>query len=134
MESKFGAVVLLTSDLERARSFYGQGLGFQELRGGADLAVYQLPGAGGLALMRQETASKLTGLVLGDPPDMPSQFLSLQADSNDAVDAFVAKAEAAGARVLRAPGDNDWGGYSAAFADPDGNAWTIGFNVELFKR
>ena len=31
----------------------------------------------------------------------------------------------AGAQVLAEPTDRDWGGRSAYFADPEGNAWEV---------
>jgi uncharacterized glyoxalase superfamily protein PhnB len=60
-------------------------------------------------------------------------FLLKQARSQDEVDAWFAKAEEAGAQVIRRPASNEWGGYSGAFADPDGHVWNVGFNL-LFYR
>ena len=132
MEARLRAVMLLTSDLPRAMAFY-DALGLPRTRAGADLAIYDVDG-GALALVTKPAAERLTGLVLGAPPDMPSQFLVHQARSRADVDAIVSAAEQAGARVLRRPADNDWGGYAGAFADPDGHAWTIGHNVEFYKK
>ena len=44
------------------------------------------------------------------------------------VDAFMAKAEAAGARILKQAAKTFWGGYSGYFADADGHVWEIAFN------
>src|SRR5262245_2871180 len=43
----------------------------------------------------------------------------------DEVDAVLAKAVAAGARILKPAQDTFWGGYSRYFADPDGHAWEV---------
>jgi uncharacterized glyoxalase superfamily protein PhnB len=41
---------------------------------------------------------------------------------------MMAKARRAGAKVLRAPHDAFWGGYSGYFADPDGQPWELAWN------
>ena len=44
------------------------------------------------------------------------------------VDAVLAEAAAAGARVTRPGAETFWGGYSGAFTDPDGHAWEVAHN------
>ena len=44
------------------------------------------------------------------------------------VDAVLAEAEAAGARITRAAGTMFWGGYSGGFVDPDGHPWEVPHN------
>jgi uncharacterized glyoxalase superfamily protein PhnB len=44
------------------------------------------------------------------------------------VDAAFAAVEAAGGRIVRAPHETDWGGYSGYFADPDDNLWEAAHN------
>ena len=51
--------------------------------------------------------------------------LSINVDERDQVDTALAAARDAGATVLAEPVDRDWGGCSAYFADPEGNAWEI---------
>jgi catechol 2,3-dioxygenase-like lactoylglutathione lyase family enzyme len=41
------------------------------------------------------------------------------------VDAALARAMAAGAKLLRQPDKTDYGGYRGYFADPDGHAWEV---------
>ncbi len=48
--------------------------------------------------------------------------------SEHAVDTMMAKAEAAGARILKQAAKTFWGGYDGYFADPDGHVWEIAFN------
>jgi uncharacterized protein len=48
----------------------------------------------------------------------------LSVDSDD-VDAFIARARAAGATVVAEPEQHGWG-YTATFADPDGHLWMVG--------
>lgn len=49
-------------------------------------------------------------------------------DSEAAVDAMMARAKAAGARILKPATKTFWGGYNGYFADPDGHLWEIAFN------
>jgi uncharacterized glyoxalase superfamily protein PhnB len=44
------------------------------------------------------------------------------------VDAVVDEARAAGGTVVREPGETFWGGYSAAFTDPEGHPWEVAHN------
>ena len=44
------------------------------------------------------------------------------------VDAVLAEAEQAGARLLKAAEEKPWGGYAGYFADPEGYAWEVAWN------
>lgn len=44
----------------------------------------------------------------------------------DDCDAVFERAVSAGASVLRQPQDQDYGGRTAAFRDPEGNVWSVG--------
>ena len=48
--------------------------------------------------------------------------------SERAVDDFMAQAEAAGAKILKAAARTSWGGYNGYFHDPDGHVWEVAFN------
>ena len=41
---------------------------------------------------------------------------------------MMARAEAAGARILKPAAKTFWGGYDGYFADPDGHVWEVAFN------
>jgi uncharacterized glyoxalase superfamily protein PhnB len=44
------------------------------------------------------------------------------------MDAVIAEAEKAGARIVRPGGKTFWGGYSGVFVDPDGHPWEVAHN------
>jgi uncharacterized glyoxalase superfamily protein PhnB len=44
------------------------------------------------------------------------------------VDAMMARAESAGARILKPATKTFWGGYNGYFADADGHVWEIAHN------
>jgi uncharacterized protein len=48
--------------------------------------------------------------------------------SEGEVDAVMARAEAAGAQILKRAAKTFWGGYNGYFADPDGHLWEVAFN------
>jgi uncharacterized protein len=44
------------------------------------------------------------------------------------VDSIADEVRAAGGTITREPGETFWGGYSAAFTDPDGHPWEVAHN------
>jgi predicted lactoylglutathione lyase len=52
-------------------------------------------------------------------------------ESREEVDAMLARARAAGARLTGGPRDRPWGIYSGYFEDPDGHLWEVIWNHEL---
>ena len=54
--------------------------------------------------------------------------LAYNARSKADVDAVLAEAGRAGARILKPGKDTFWGGYSGYFADPDGHPWEVAWN------
>ena len=119
-------VTLGVADIERSRRFYEDGLGWK--RGNKDEGVvfFQLPGSI-LALWSRASLAEDAGLA-----DTGSGFsgiaLAYNARSREDVDAVLAEAEAAGARILKQAAETVWGGYSGYFADPDGHLWEVAHN------
>jgi catechol 2,3-dioxygenase-like lactoylglutathione lyase family enzyme len=118
-------ITLGVADLDRSLRFY-EALGWQ--RGNEDPGVvfFQLPGFI-LALwarqaLAEDASVKDTGAVFS------GMGLAYNARSKAEVDAVLAEATAAGARLLKAAHDTFWGGYSGYFADPDGHPWEVAFN------
>jgi len=54
--------------------------------------------------------------------------LAMNLDSREDVDAFLARAVAAGAHITRPALATEWGGYNGYFADPDGHLWEVAHN------
>lgn len=54
--------------------------------------------------------------------------LAINLESEEAVDAFFAKAVSCGAVATKKPQKVFWGGYSGYFSDPDGHLWEVAFN------
>lgn len=54
--------------------------------------------------------------------------LAINVATSDVVDASLAAASAAGARIVKAAQGTEWGGYHGYFADPDGHLWEVAHN------
>lgn len=126
MEQRLSLVTLGVSELERARAFYENGLGFVKVNDEPEVAFYQLPGIV-LALWTRAELAIDAGIA-----DTGARFsgitLAHNVRSRRQVDEVIGEAAAAGATVLRAPEATEWGGYSGYLADPDGHPWEIAHN------
>ncbi|MGZ6345774.1 MAG: VOC family protein, partial [Candidatus Limnocylindrales bacterium] len=70
----------------------------------------------------------------GIAPDAPSRTdfsLGHLVESREAVDAVLARAKAAGARLTGGPRERPWGIYSGYFEDPDGHLWEVIWNPDM---
>jgi predicted lactoylglutathione lyase len=118
-----------TADRRRAYEFYRTGLGLALSAPTADDTIPEplmFALNEGVALMLAPTIG--FGWVIGGravaPAGSSECVLGLGAASPAEVDAIVARALAAGASSIAAPGAQRWG-YSGSFADPDGHVWLV---------
>jgi len=126
MEPRLNVVTLVVADLERARRFYVEGLGWPTAMDVAGEVVMVHVGAKlVLSLWAESQARAEIGPVTrgGTPPFTLAHCVA----TPEEVDAVLATARAAGAFVYSAQ-RRDWGGYSGYFADPDGFRWEVAFN------
>ena len=120
------AVTLGVRDVPASARFY-EALGFtRKFRAtGDDIAFFE---AGGVALVVWDWKQLAEDAAEDDEP-RPKTFrgttLAWNCTSPAEVDAALAKALAAGARLLRKAGRTDYGGYRGYFADPDGHCWEV---------
>ncbi len=116
MEQRISLVTLGVTDLARARAFY-EALGWRGAQQPDDeVAFYQ---AGGMVF----------GLwaALGGH-GAPGVELAHNVRSPDEADAVLAEAKRAGGKIIRPAERADWGGYTGAFADPEGYVWEVAHN------
>lgn len=126
MKQAISFITLGVADLARSRAFY-RALGWRESAGSqAEVAFYQ---AGSVAFALFARAS------LAEDANVPPQgegfsgfTLAHNVPTEEAVDATLREAEAAGGRLVRAGEKAPWGGYRGYFADPDGFLWEVCFN------
>lgn len=128
MDQRAHFVTLATPDLDAARSFYRDGLGWSPLLDvPGEIIFFQI--APGVVLGLFESA-KFVEDVEGAVSDPSTTGLTLSHNvaGPEEVDAVLAAAVAAGATVVKTPQYAAFGGYHAHFADPNGVLWEVAHN------
>lgn len=127
MEPRLNFVTLVVADLERARRFYVDGLGWPAAFTGDDVVMIHVGTKLVLSLWAEAGARAEIGEVTrgGTLPFTLAHNVASSAE----VDAALATARAASATVHDAQ-QRAWGGYSGYFVDPDGFRWEVAFNPD----
>lgn len=126
VEPRLNFVTLVVADLERARRFYLDGLGWPAaLDVSGEVLMIHVGDKLVLSLWAESAARAEIGEVTrgGTMPFTLAHNVASPAE----VDAVLETAGAAGATVFGAQ-KRDWGGYSGYFTDPDGFRWEVAFN------
>ncbi len=133
MQARIAVITLGVDDLERALRFYRDGLGLptdgivgQEFAHGAVVFFDLQPGLR-LALWPRASLAHDSGLPLS-PPCPTGLSLGHNVASRDDVDAVMAQAATAGARIVKPAQATFWGGYAGYFQDPDQHLWEVVWN------
>jgi predicted lactoylglutathione lyase len=125
LEQRVSLVTLGVRDLVRARAFY-EALGWHtNAEPGDDVVFFQ---AGGMVVALWDRARLAEDSGVEDGGGYGGITLAHNVRSPQEVDGIVAAAEASGATVTRVPAETVWGGYSGAFADPEGHPWEVAHN------
>lgn len=112
------AMTMHVDDLERARSFYGKGLGLEEAFANEEALTFAVPNSPPLTLHKWQSSCKERG---ARPPGTVSGIMLLCADPN----AACKEIEAAGGKVTEAPFKGPFGTLWATVADPEGNEFML---------
>lgn len=136
MKPRITVLTLGVDDLERSLAFYRDGLGFptrgivgEEFEHGA-VVFFELESGLRLALWARENIAHDTGLPR-TPPSATELTLGHNVADRDSVDRVMARARAAGARIVKEASDTFWGGYAGYFQDPDDHLWEVVWNPDL---
>jgi len=125
VEQRVSLITLGVRNLARAKAFY-EALGWTTGAAPEDDVVF-FP-AGGMVVALWDRGSLAENSGVEDSGGWGGVTLAHNVRSPAEVDAVVQEARAAGANIVREPGETFWGGYSAAFTDPDGHTWEIAHN------
>jgi len=135
MQPRITVITLAVEDLERALRFYRDGLGFDtegivgtEFEHGAVVFIDLQHGLK-LALWPRSSLARDSGLPL-TPPCPTSLSLGHNVASRAQVDAVMAQAAHAGARIVKPAQVTFWGGYAGYFQDPDQHLWEVVWNPQ----
>lgn len=125
MEQRISLVTLGVADLARARTFYER-LGWQ----GQELEQTVFFQAGGMVvvLWGRDKLADDAGLTNKSTDGFGGIALAQNVRSRADVDAALAEAANAGARITQPARQTFYGGYAGHFADPDGHVWEIAYN------
>ncbi|MCA9983535.1 MAG: VOC family protein [Anaerolineales bacterium] len=126
MQPRISMITLGVNDLERAVSFYRDGLGFPQMDSPPGVAFFTLNGTWLGLYGREELAEDATVPAAGS--GFAGFSLAHNVHSDAEVDAVMAQAVAAGATQVKAPQKVFWGGYSGYFRDPEGFLWEVAHN------
>ncbi len=125
MQQRISLITLAAADPEALAEFY-DALGWQRIDAMPGMVVYDLLGQAVGIYARASLAEDM-----GVPEEAlghGAMTLAHNVGSAEEVEALMARAEAAGAKVLRAAGKVHWGGHIGYFADPEGHVWEIAHN------
>ncbi len=118
VEQRISVVTLGVKDLGRARAFY-EALGWSGAQQPDEEIVFFQAGGMVFALWTSLGGHGAPGIELAHNVRSPEE-----------VDAVLAEAQRAGAMIARPAARADWGGYTGAFADPDGYVWEVATNPD----
>ncbi|HEX2385684.1 MAG TPA: VOC family protein [Candidatus Binatia bacterium] len=127
MKSNVTLITLTVADIAKATRFY-ENLGFAKSKSESQEKVSFFR-AGGIVLSLWDRKEQIQDANAGTLWDGNGGIVVAQNVASAAeVDAVLAKAKAAGARILKPGTKTFWGGYNGYFADPDGHLWEIAHN------
>jgi len=135
MKPRITVITLGVDDLERAVSFYRDGLGLQtggilgkEFEYGA-VAFFDLQAGLKLALWPRKSLAHDSGLGLSAACATECS-IGHNVSSKAEVDDVMVEATKAGAVIVKTAQDTFWGGYAGYFQDPDGHLWEVVWNPQ----
>ncbi|MFQ5899353.1 MAG: VOC family protein [Candidatus Methylomirabilia bacterium] len=122
-------ITLGVKDLDRSIEFYERGLGLPRKQGPEGIAFFDTEGTMLSLYPRDKLAEDIT--ISGGGSGFQGFTLAHNVDSEEAVDATLEQAVAAGAELVKPGQKASWGGYSGYFTDPDGYYWEVAWNPYL---
>ncbi len=135
MQARISVLTLGVQDLERAVTFYRDGLGLvtegvigTEFENGA-VVFFDLSGGVKLALWPNKSIAIDTGIPIQG--GCVRSTIGHNVFSKEEVDAVLKEARKAGARIVKPAAETFYGGYAGYFEDLDRHLWEIVFNPQM---
>jgi uncharacterized glyoxalase superfamily protein PhnB len=97
------------------------------------VAFFELEGGVRLALWARDNLAH-DATVPKSSPSATEFSLGHNVRTKEDVDAVIAQAKAAGARIVKPAASTFWGGYAGYFQDPDGHLWEVVWNPQLLPK
>jgi hypothetical protein len=136
MKPRITVITLGVDNLEKSLAFYRDGLGLpsegiigKEFEHGA-VAFFDLQAGLKLAIWSRDDIAHDTNM--SKTPRSPTEVtIGHNVNSREEVDAVMAQAQRAGAKIIKAAGSTFWGGYAGYFQDPDDHLWEVAWNPQF---
>jgi len=128
--SAISYITLAVTDLKTMQQFY-DALGFKlhaQSDGEVHPYVMYKSGALILALYPKHLLAKQSGCLIDESNSNGAMSLSLNVESKESVDDYMALAKTLYAEITREGFVPAWGGYCGYFKDPENNLWEIVWN------
>ncbi|MEV0626672.1 VOC family protein [Nonomuraea wenchangensis] len=129
MKAHVSSILLGVQDMERAKRFYMDGLGWKIKNDYGISVFFESDGASPVGFYGRDGLADMVG-TSRDGSGFGGLVLTYVVRSEARVDEIMAEAEKAGATVLKPAGALPWGGYGGTFADPDGYIWSLGYSAQ----
>ncbi|WP_036042270.1 VOC family protein [Leptospira alstonii] len=130
MQPRINMITLGVKNLEETVRFYEEGLGFPKMKFEGNIAFFTLNGTWFALYPWEELAADVGVSDKGN--GFRGFTFSYNGQSKEEVDQVIAKAELAGAKIVKRPRDVFWGGYSGYFEDPEGYYWEVAWNPAFY--
>jgi catechol 2,3-dioxygenase-like lactoylglutathione lyase family enzyme len=133
MKPYVSVITLGVKDVNQAKQFYGQGLGWPIVQDYGTWVCFGLgDGKSAFGLYPLETLAQEAGVPAdgsrgGGANAFGGVTFSYIVRSAQLVDAVLAEAERAGGTIVKPAQKAEWGGYFGYFADPDGYLWKVAY-------
>ena len=131
MDQRVSLITLGVDDVGAARRFY-EALGWECKE--VEETVFVQAGGSSVVLWGREKLADDAGVENAGAGGFGGITLAQNVRSREEVDAILAVAEAAGARITKPAAETFYGGYAAYFADLDGHMWEIAHNPGFTLR
>ncbi|CAM4010922.1 VOC family protein [Nocardia ninae] len=129
MKARASSILLSVRDMERAKRFYTDGLGWKIKNDYGVSVFFDSDGATPVGFYGRDGLAEQVG-TSPEGEGFSGLVLTYVVRSEARVDELTAAAEKAGATILKPAGALPWGGYGATFADPDGYIWSLGYSAQ----
>ena len=133
MKPRISVLTIGVDDLKKSLKFYRDGLGLktgeivgEEFEYGAVVFI-DLENGMKLALWPRKSLAHDAG-IKETPSSSTELSIGHNVKSKKEVDAVMAQAKKAGAKIIKPAQKTFWGGYAGYFQDPDGHLWEIAWN------
>ena len=136
MNPHVSGITLGVRDVNRAKRFYSEGLGWPIQQEQGEWVSFSLNnGSSVLGLLPWDALAGDAGAAT-DGSGFRGITFSYVVRSEERVDAVLAEAERAGGKIAKPAESQPWGGYSGYFADPDGYLWKVaaGYGEQPFAE